>query len=142
MKLAEIKNTVKKRTAVWLYPETIKKMDSLLERDNCKSRSEFIDKALNFYIGYLTSEDATGYLSKILISAMQGILKETENRNASNLFRLSVEMSMMMNILAAGLEINEEELHSLRGRCVQQVKKTRGKVSMEEAIKFQQGIGE
>ena len=142
MKLAEIKNTVKKRTAVWLYPETIKKMDSLLERDNCKSRSEFIDKALNFYMGYLVSEDTTGYLSKILISAIQGTLKETENRNSSNLFRLSVEMSMMMNILAAGLEINEEELHSLRGRCVQQVKKTRGKVSMEEAIKFQQGIGE
>ena len=142
MKLAEIKNNVKKRTAVWLYPETIEKMDNLLERDNCKSRSEFIDKALNFYMGYLVSEDTTGYLSKILISAMQGTLKETENRNSSNLFRLSVEMSMMMNILAAGLEINEEELHSLRGRCVQQVKKTRGKVSMEEAIKFQQGIGE
>ena len=142
MKLAEIKNNVKKRTAVWLYPETIDKMDNLLERDNCKSRSEFIDKALNFYMGYLVSEDTTGYLSKILISAMQGTLKETENRNSSNLFRLSVEMSMMMNILAAGLEINEEELHSLRGRCVQQVKKTRGKVSMEEAIKFQQGIGE
>lgn len=142
MKLTEIKNNVKKRTAVWLYPETIEKMDNLLEKDNCKSRSEFIDKALNFYMGYLVSEDTTGYLSKILISAMQGTLKETENRNSSNLFRLSVEMSMMMNILAAGLEINEEELHSLRGRCVQQMKKTRGKVSMEEAIKFQQGIGE
>ena len=140
--MAEIKSKAKKRTAVWLYPETIEKMDGLIERDNCKSRSEFIDKALNFYMGYLVSEDTTGYLSKILISAMQGILKETENRNANNLFRLSVEMSIMMNILAAGLEINEEELHSLRGRCVQQVKKTRGKVSMEEAIKFQQGIGE
>ena len=140
--MAEIKSTSKKRTAVWLYPETIEKMDSLLEGDNCKSRSEFIDKALNFYMGYLISEDTTGYLSKILISAMQGIMKETENRNASNLFRLSVEMSMMMNILAAGLEISDEELRSLRGRCVQQVKKTRGKVSMEEAIKFQQGIGE
>ncbi len=140
--MAEIKSTSKKRTAVWIYPETIEKMDSLLEGDNCKSRSEFIDKALNFYMGYLVSEDTTGYLSKILISAMQGIMKETENRNASNLFRLSVEMSMMMNILAAGLEISDEELRSLRGRCVQQVKKTRGKVSMEEAIKFQQGIGE
>ena len=140
--MAEIKSTSKKRTAVWLYPETIEKMDSLLEGDNCKSRSEFIDKALNFYMGYLVSEDTTGYLSKILISAMQGIMKETENRNANNLFRLSVEMSMMMNILAAGLEISDEELRSLRGRCVQQVKKTRGKVSMEEAIKFQQGIGE
>ena len=140
--MAEIKSTSKKRTAVWLYPETIEKMDSLLEGDNCKSRSEFIDKALNFYMGYLVSEDTTRYLSKILISAMHGIMKETENRNASNLFRLSVEMSMMMNILAAGLEISDEELRSLRGRCVQQVKKTRGKVSMEEAIKFQQGIGE
>jgi hypothetical protein len=140
--LAEVKSKAKKRTAVWLYPETIEKMDGLLERDNCKSRSEFIDKALNFYMGYLVSEDTTGYLSKILISAMQGILKETENRNANNLFRLSVEMSMMMNILAAGLEISDEELLSLRGRCVQQVKKTRGKTSMEEAIKFQQGIGE
>lgn len=140
--MTEIKSTSKKRTAVWLYPETIEKMDSLLEGDNCKSRSEFIDKALNFYMGYLVSEDTTGYLSKILISAMQGIMKETENRNASNLFRISVEMSMMMNILAAGLEISDEELRSLRGRCVQQVKKTRGKVSMEEAIKFQQGIGE
>lgn len=140
--MAEINRTVKKRTAVWLYPETIEGMDSLLEKDNCKSRSEFIDKALNFYMGYLLSEDTTGYLSKILISAIQGILKETENRNANNLFRLSVEMSMMMNILAAGLEINDEELRSLRGRCVQQVRKTRGKISMEEAIKFQQGIGE
>ena len=140
--MTEKKNSVKKRMAVWLYPETMEEMDSLLERDNCKSRSEFIDKALNFYMGYLVSEDTTGYLSKILISAMQGILKETENRNANNLFRLSVEMSMMMNILAAGLEINDEELRSLRGRCVQQVRKTRGKISMEEAIKFQQGIGE
>ena len=140
--MAEIKSTSKKRTAVWLYPETIEKMDSLLEGDNCKSRSEFIGKALNFYMGYLVSEDTTGYLSKILISAMQGIMKETANRNASNLFRLSVEMSMMMNILAAGLEISDEELRSLRGRCVQQVKKTRGKVSIEEAVKFQQGIGE
>ncbi|WP_066085784.1 hypothetical protein [Sedimentibacter sp. MB31-C6] len=117
-------------------------MDSLLEMDNCKSRSEFIDKALSFYMGYLVSEDTTGYLSKLLISAIQGILKETENRNSNNLFRLSVEMNMMMHILAAGLEISDEELRSLRGRCVQQVKKTRGKVSMEEAIKFQQGIGE
>ena len=54
----------------------------------------------------------------------------------------SVEMSVMMNILAAGLEISEEELRSLRGRCIQQVRKARGKISIEEAVKFQQGIGE
>ena len=132
----------KNRTAVWLYPETIKEMDSMLDKENAKSRSEFIEKALQFYMGYLTSENTAEYLPKVLISVMQGILRETENRNSSNLFRLSVEMSMMMNILAAGLEIRDEDLRKLRGRCVNEVKKTKGKISIEGAVKFQQGIDE
>ena len=134
--------TSKHRTAVWLYPETIKEMDTMLDMDNAKSRSEFIEKALQFYMGYLTSENTSEYLPKVLVSAMQGMLRETENRNSSNLFRLSVEMSMMMNILAAGLEISDDDLRKLRGRCVNEVKKTKGKISMEDAVKFQQGIDE
>jgi len=137
-----IQHKAKDRTAVWLYPETIEQMDSMLEADNAKSRSEFIEKALQFYMGYLASENTTGYLSKVLVSAIQGTLRETENRNLSNLFRLSVEMSMMMNILAAGLEISDDDLRKLRGRCINEVKKTRGKISMEDAIKFQQGVVE
>lgn len=136
------KHKSKNRTAIWLYPETIVKMDSMLEIDNTKNRSEFIEKALQFYMGYLTSENTVEYLPKVLISAMQGILRETENRNSGNLFRLSVEMSMMMNILAAGLEISDEDLRKLRGRCVNEVKKTKGKISIEDAVKFQQGIDE
>ncbi|WP_324293288.1 hypothetical protein [Lacrimispora defluvii] len=140
--MSQKQNKAKNRTAVWLYPETIERMDALLVSDNAKSRSEFIEKALQFYMGYLTSENSTEYFSKVLVSAMQGLLRETENRNSGNLFRLSVEMAMMMNILAAGLEINEEDMRKLRGRCVNEVKKTRGKISMEDAVKFQRGMEE
>ncbi len=140
--MKQIQHKAKDRTAVWLYPETIEQMDSMLETDNAKSRSEFIEKALQFYMGYLASENTTGYLSKVLVSAIQGTLRETENRNSSNLFRLSVEMAMMMNILAAGLEISDDDLRKLRGRCINEVKKTRGKISMEDAVKFQQGVVE
>ena len=132
----------KERVNAWLPPSMIKNIETLCEPNNIKNKSEFIYHAVDFYIGYLASQDSTTYLSKILLNAIDGTLKMTENRQSANLFRLSVEMSMMMNILAAGLEINDEELRSLRGRCVQQVRKTRGKISMEEAIKFQQGIGE
>ncbi len=140
--MKQIQHKAKDRTAVWLYPETIEQMDSMFEADNTKSRSEFIEKALQFYMGYLTSENTTGYLSKVLVSAIQGTLRETENRNSNNLFRLSVEMAMMMNILAAGLEISDDDLQKLRGRCINEVKKTRGKISMEDAVKFQQGVVE
>ena len=32
-------------------------MDSWLAEDNCQSRSEFVEKALRFYMGYLGTED-------------------------------------------------------------------------------------
>ena len=140
--LSQLQNTAKSRTAVWLYPETMGRMDTMLEKGNAKNRSEFIEKALRFYIGYLNGEDSTDFLSKVIVSAIQGLLRETDSRHSSNLFRLSVEMSMMMNILAAGLEISDEDLRKLRGRCVNEVKRTRGKISMEEAVKFQQGVEE
>lgn len=138
--MSQLQNTAKNRTAVWLYPDTIKRMDALLEKDNAKSRSEFIEKALQFYMSYLNNEESTEYLSKVIVTVIQGLLRESENRHSGNLFRLSVEMSMMMNILAAGLEISDDDLRKLRGRCVNEVKKTKGRINMEEAIQFQQGI--
>jgi len=129
----------KERTAIWLYPETIERLDSWLEKDNCKSRSEFVEKALSFYMGYLGTEDTSQYLSKALLSSIQGILQKTENRTGSNLFRLSVEISMMMHLLATMLNITDEELRRLRGRCVAEVKKTKGKIRLDDAVEFQSG---
>ena len=47
----------KKSTTIWLRPSVISRMDGWLEADNCQSRSEFVDKALRFYMGYLGTED-------------------------------------------------------------------------------------
>ncbi len=129
----------KERTAIWLYPETMDRMDGWIEKDNCKSRSEFAEKALSFYMGYLATEDTTSYLSKSLLSAIQGTLQKTEDRVAGNLFRLSVEISMMMHLLATTLNITDEELRRLRGRCVAEVKRTRGRIRLDDAVQFQSG---
>ena len=40
----------KKSTTIWLRPSVISRMDGWLEADNCQSRSEFVDKALRFYM--------------------------------------------------------------------------------------------
>lgn len=133
-------NENKERIVAWLYPEMIENMNNLINNYDMKNHTEFVEKAVDFYIGYLNSQKATTYLSKILLESISGTLKETENRQSSNLFRLSVEMSMMMNILAAGLEISDDDLYKLRGRCVQEVKRNKGRINMEDAIKYQQGL--
>ena len=62
----------KKSTTIWLRPSVISRMDGWLEADNCQSRSEFVDKALRFYMGYLGTEDNTTYISRAILTAIQG----------------------------------------------------------------------
>ena len=42
----------KKCTTIWLRPSVIRRMDAWMEEANCRSRSEFIEKAVRFYMGY------------------------------------------------------------------------------------------
>ena len=44
-------------------------------------------------------------------------------------------MSIMDNVLAAGLEIDASQLDALRWRCVQNVKKTNGSISFKETLR-------
>ena len=134
--MKNLENENKKRTAIWLYPETIEEMDKLFPTDNCKSRSEFIEKSLNFYMGYMTAEQTTDYLSKVLIGAIKGTIKEMENRLSANLFRLSVEQCTIMNMIAVEYNLSDEQLQYYRGLAIKQVKATKGKISIEDIAKF------
>ena len=49
--MIEISTENVKRITVWLKPELLSRMDGWLETANCKNRSEFISKALRFYMG-------------------------------------------------------------------------------------------
>ena len=59
--------------------------------------------------------------------------------NCRLLFKLAVEQDMVMNVLAAGMEIPDEQLKALRGRCIQDVKKTSGSISLDDAVRYQRG---
>ena len=130
---------IKTRIPVWLYPSTLEAMDRAMKIANCKSRSEYLEKAALFYAGYISSQDATAYLPPALASVLRGTVQDTENRICRLLFKLAVKQDMVMNVLAAGMEIPDEQLKALRGRCVQNVKKTSGSVTLDDAVRYQNG---
>ena len=46
---------------------------------------------------------------------------------------------MVMNLLAAAMEIPEARLRELRVRCIENVKKTNGSITMDDAVDYQNG---
>ena len=97
-------------------------------RDDCRTQNEFIKRTIRFYAGYVPGQDATAYLPPALASVLRGTVQDTENRICRLLFKLT-----------AGMEISDDALRSLRGRCVQNVKKTSGSVTLYKAVKYQRG---
>ncbi|MFI3250007.1 MAG: hypothetical protein R3Y07_03500 [Eubacteriales bacterium] len=133
-----MKNDNKNRVVAWLPPEMIQTMELIEKNQSMKNHTEFVQKAVDFYIGYLTCRGGTSFLTDNVLSAIKGSIQATENRTSSNLFRLAVETSMMMHLLALTLDISEEELYQLRGQCVKEVKQTKGKIKIDDAIELQQ----
>ena len=59
---------------LWLMPDTKATVECLYRQDGCNSQSEFIEKAILFYCGYLQSEYAGDFLPKILGETLEAIL--------------------------------------------------------------------
>lgn len=128
-------NKFKNKFALWIYPETQELVKDWYKKDNCKSQSEFIEKAIRFYAGYISAEDGIRFLPAAITSAMTGMIDSLENRMARLIFKLAVEMSMMMNIVAFNADYNPASLHTLRGKCVEDVKRSVGVVTFEDVAK-------
>lgn len=125
----------KTRIHTRISPETQRKMEIAFPNANCRSRNEFVEEAIRFYSDHIISQEVTDFLAPALVSALRATVQGSENRIARLLFKQTVELSMMMNVLAAGLEIDDSQLDELRWRCVQNVKKTNGSISFKETLR-------
>ena len=124
---------------VRMSPDTDRKIKAAMPRANCRSQNEFMENAAQFYCDYLASEDVAEFLPPIILHALRGTIQCSENRISRLLFKLTVEISMMMHVLAMGLEVNTDQLDQLRWQCVQEVKKTNGSITFKETLQQNQG---
>ena len=130
----------KTRFALWIAADALALVDMQYREDQCRSKSEFIEKAIRFYCGYLSAEAANEFLPRLLGQLWEGQTNLMANRLGSLLFKVAVELDMCMHILASDTDLDQDRLEKLRGRCVNEVRKTNGKVSFSDALKFQKGL--
>ena len=125
---------------LWLKPGIVRLMDGWLEEDNCKSRGEFAEKALRFYMGYLATEDTSEYLSRAMVDTLRGTLADDENRLRTLLFKLCVEVNMMGHTVAAHFRADPVNRRELRAYAVDEVLRTNGKIRFDDAIDLQRQV--
>lgn len=133
--MSDEKNKVRK--AFYVEEDILEQVDSLLQQANVKSRNEFVNRALKFYIGYLTSEKIENYILTSISSVMHATVKDSENRMARAMFKLAVETSKLANVIAYSQEIDEESMSKLHVRCLEEVKRINGTVKFEDAYGYQ-----
>ena len=135
----KINQPEKRKFALWISKDTIDRAKQSYKDDNCSSASEFIEKAILFYLGYLSSQENQDYLAQVIPATVKGIVDESSNRMGRLLFKMAVEQAVISNILAAVCDVNQQELKRLRGQCVQEIRRTNGMISFENALDWQQG---
>ena len=64
----------KSRHTIWLPDETWNRVKLLYKEDNCFSQSEFVEKAIRFYDGYLHTAKSSDFLPKVLLEVLEGTL--------------------------------------------------------------------
>ena len=112
-------------------PETKQKIERWYQEDNCRSKNEFIEKAVNCYADMLAAGESTT-LPRAVQSAIDSRLKLFEDRIASLLYKQAVEMDMAMSILLQSLNMSEEVLRQERAKSIAAVKRTNGQLRLEQ----------
>lgn len=104
------------RIAVRMDQETSRRLEQWYLADNCKSKNEFILKAMNFYIDHLEIKDNKSLLPMAIMSAIDGRLSRLEDYIARRDFTRCVEQDMTNGIIAEAFQMDEDALKRIARR--------------------------
>ena len=134
------KKEIKRRFQLWIRPSTLELADTLYKKDNCDSKSEFIEKAVAFYLGYLNTKNAGAFLPEVLSTILIGITDDFAQRMGRYLYKVAVEQNLCNHILTADTDMDQRTYELMRGRSVREVNSTNGRISFKEVLDFQKSV--
>jgi len=125
----------KEKFALYLMPEKKAILERRYREDGSRSLTAFIENAIDFYLDYLSANDAGLFLPASIKSYLDGRLGQFEDRISSLLYKQAVELDMHAGILADSYRFSEEDLRRRRAESVRNVKQTNGRISLEKRVR-------
>ncbi len=117
----------KQRISLYLDREVVERMDSAVKKYGYRSRNEFVSSAVdNLIADKLLGENDT-VISEKLSKAIAEIAK--------SMFRYAVEMELIMRMFSETLDFTPREIEEMRKDAIRNVRRTRGKVRLDDLFK-------
>ena len=130
----------KQKVTIFLTLSMKKKIEENYRADNCKSQSEFVEKAVDFYLGYLNTKNASAFLPEVLTTILIGIMDDFAQRMGRQLYKVAVEQNLCNHILTADTDMDQRTYQLMRGRSVREVDSTNGRITFKEVLDFQRSV--
>jgi len=135
IKDTSINENKKFKSTIYLKKDCYTRIESLIALSGEKaSRNDVIEKAINFYFAYTTSQISQDYLCGVFGAKMEGLVGNLATRISKSNFRNAVESDMLTRMLATVFEIDRNKYEKLRVKAIQDVKRTNGSIDILEAI--------
>ena len=125
----------KEKFALYLTPDMKARLERRYTEDGSRSLTGFIENAINFYLDYLSANNAGLFLPSSVQSYLDGRLDQFEDRMASLLYKQSLELDLGISVLADCVHLDEEYLRRKRAESVANVKKFNGRLRLEQMAK-------
>ena len=130
-------NADKTKFSIRVDTQLVELADAYIKEGLQRNRTELIEEALRFYLGFLTAKKAEDYLLQSLSSVMSGTVQDSENRLARMDFKIAVELSKLVHVIAYTHDVDEAALGKLHLKCLEEVRHNNGAVAFEDAYKYQ-----
>ena len=125
----------KQRISLYLDKERVKKMDEAIKKYGYRSRNDFVSSAVdNLIADKLLGENDT-VISEKLSRAIAEMSEAQTLQIAKSMFRYAVEMELIMRMFSETLDFTPAELEEMRKEAVRNVRRTRGKVRLDDLFK-------
>lgn len=125
----------KQRICLYLDKEQVERMDIAIRQYGYRSRNDFVSSAVdNLVADRLLGENDT-VISEKLSRAIAQMSELQTLQIAKSMFRYAVEMELIMRMLSEVLDFNSYELEEMRGEAIRNVRRTRGKVRLDDLFK-------
>jgi hypothetical protein len=125
----------KEKFALYLTPDMKARLERRYTEDGSRSLTGFIENAINFYLDYLSANNAGMFLPASVQSYLDGLLDQLEDQMSSLLFKQAVELDLGISVLADCVNLDEEYLRRKRAESVANVKKLNGRLRLEQMAK-------